>query len=396
MNLLGKTYLITQFDGGWDDEWPDTFMIPLSKGKVINIDDVVYYGSTNHVIREIRGGNTGIPCTSNKSIIGPIDGYDDGELDGRALRASGFDNFEFFEIDFDKIDSEVDEIDVVMFNYDYHIDKHSNKTIQLKNLQIFTVPMPSEDSISVSERNDFFSLMSRFSKHIEDYKVKQTSDSAVTTDIKDALRIGKLIRISDTEWTYNECHEEIPDFEDYLMNISEEAEKHKQQDNTEHHNSNNMSQKHHYTGLTDAEVLESRKKNGVNLLTPPEKDPLWKRFLEKFGDPLIIILMIAGALSIGISCYEYWGLDEGAGVFFEPIGIFIAILLATGLAFIFELKADKEFALLNQVNDDEPVQVIRNGNAMQIAKKLGKGKNVVCLAPDTGERYCSTVLFDRK
>jgi len=45
-----------------------------------------------------------------------------------------------------------------------------------------------------------------------------------------------------------------------------------------------MSQKHHYTGLTDAEVLESRKKNGVNILTPPEKDPLWKRFLEKFGD----------------------------------------------------------------------------------------------------------------
>ncbi len=32
--------------------------------------------------------------------------------------------------------------------------------------------------------------------------------------------------------------------------------------------------------------------------------------------------------------------------------------------------------------------------ALQLAKKLGKGKNVVCLAPDTGERYCSTVLFD--
>ena len=119
-----------------------------------------------------------------------------------------------------------------------------------------------------------------------------------------------------------------------------------------------MSQKNHYNGLTDAEVSESRRKNGVNILTPPEKDPLWKRFLEKFGDPLIIILMIAGALSIGISCYEFWGLGQGAGVFFEPIGIFIAILLATGLAFIFELKADKEFALLNQVNDDEPVQVL--------------------------------------
>ena len=80
-----------------------------------------------------------------------------------------------------------------------------------------------------------------------------------------------------------------------------------------------MSQKHHYTGLTDAEVLESRKKNGVNLLTPPEKDSLLKRFFEKFGDPLIIILLIAGALSIGISCYEYFSLDQGAGVFFEPV-----------------------------------------------------------------------------
>ena len=144
-----------------------------------------------------------------------------------------------------------------------------------------------------------------------------------------------------------------------------------------------MSKKNHYTGLTDAEVLESRRKNGVNILTPPEKDPLWKRFLEKFGDPLIIILMIAGVLSIGISCYEFWGLGQGASVFFEPIGIFIAILLATGLAFIFELKADKEFALLNQVNDDEPVQVIRNGNAMQIAKKDVVVGDIVIL--NTGE-----------
>ena len=130
-----------------------------------------------------------------------------------------------------------------------------------------------------------------------------------------------------------------------------------------------MQQKKHYIGLTDAEVIESRKKYGVNILTPLEKEPLWKQFLEKFTDPLIIILMIAGVLSIGISFYEYFGLNEGFAVFFEPIGIFVAILLATGLAFYFELKADKEFAILNQVNDDELVEVIRNGNATQIPKK---------------------------
>ena len=144
-----------------------------------------------------------------------------------------------------------------------------------------------------------------------------------------------------------------------------------------------MSEINHYKGLTDSEVLASRSKHGVNILTPPEKEPLWKRFLEKFGDPLIIILMIAGVLSIGISCYEFWGLNESAGVFFEPIGIFIAILLATGLAFIFELKADKEFALLNQVNDDEPVQVIRNGNVTQVPKKDIVVGDIVIL--NTGE-----------
>lgn len=144
-----------------------------------------------------------------------------------------------------------------------------------------------------------------------------------------------------------------------------------------------MEQKHHYTGLTDAQVLESRKKNGANVLTPPEKEPLWKQFLEKFGDPLIIILMIAGALSIGRSCYEFFGLGQDAAVFFEPVGIFVAILLATGLAFYFELQADKEFTILNQVNDDEPVEVIRNGNTTQIPRKEIVVGDIVIL--NTGE-----------
>lgn len=132
-----------------------------------------------------------------------------------------------------------------------------------------------------------------------------------------------------------------------------------------------MEQKRHYEGLTDTEVLASREQHGANVLTPCEKDPLWKQFLEKFEDPLIIILLIAGFLSIAISCWEYWGLhsEDGVAVFFEPVGIFIAILLATSIAFYFELKADKEFSILNQANDEEEVEVIRNGNATTVAKK---------------------------
>ncbi len=124
-----------------------------------------------------------------------------------------------------------------------------------------------------------------------------------------------------------------------------------------------------YKGLSDQEVLESRAKHGENILTPAKKTPLWKKFLEKFKDPMIIVLLIAGLLSIGISFYEYFSGAKGFSVFFEPVGIFVAVFLATGLAFIFELRADRQFEVLNKVNDDEIVKVIRNGKTVEIAKK---------------------------
>lgn len=124
-----------------------------------------------------------------------------------------------------------------------------------------------------------------------------------------------------------------------------------------------------YQGLTDSQVAESRKIHGVNILTPKKKKSPFLIYLEKFKDPLIVILLIAGCASIGISIYELTVLHMGFKVFFEPIGIFAAILLATGMGFLFEYKADKEFEILNQVNDDEAVQVYRNGHAIEVPKK---------------------------
>lgn len=76
-----------------------------------------------------------------------------------------------------------------------------------------------------------------------------------------------------------------------------------------------MSEKTPLKGLTDEQVIESRSRYGSNLITPPAGVPLWKKFLQKFTDPLIIILLVAGAVSIGISCYEYYCLDESKEVF---------------------------------------------------------------------------------
>ena len=122
-----------------------------------------------------------------------------------------------------------------------------------------------------------------------------------------------------------------------------------------------MDQKKHFTGLTDTQVTKSREIHGANILTPPQKVSMWKLFLEKFKDPIIRILLIAALLSLGISIIH----NEYA----ETIGIFCAIFLATGVAFWFEMDANKKFDILNQVNDDVMVTVVRNGVVTEIPKK---------------------------
>lgn len=183
-----------------------------------------------------------------------------------------------------------------------------------------------------------------------------------------------------------------------------------------------MNQKHHYTGLTDAQVLESRQKYGVNVLTPHEKESLWDTFKETcthwiaismlalivistitagvlcggmgvvvwsmpaiiafatvlilvvgffggFEDPLFKILIMAFVLSIGISIYEFvWG-GAGFKTFFEPIGIIVALVLATSIAFFLERSNEKTFQSLNEVNDDTLIKVIRNNNVCQVPRK---------------------------
>lgn len=130
-----------------------------------------------------------------------------------------------------------------------------------------------------------------------------------------------------------------------------------------------------YAGLSSREVEESRKKYGSNVITPPEKDPWWKLYLEKYEDPVIRILMIAAVIAIVAGTFD--------GKYLEGIGIMIAIFLATTMAFLNEFKANKEFDILNKVNDDFPVQVIRNGVYDTIPKRdIVVGDIVLC---ETGE-----------
>lgn len=194
--------------------------------------------------------------------------------------------------------------------------------------------------------------------------------------------------------------------------------------------------KHHYTGLTDAQVLESRRKYGANFLTPPEEDSLWDQikevckhpiaitmaclivatailagvlassmgtiiwvmpaivtiatllilivgFFGGFGDPLFKILITAFVLSMGISIYEFEWHGAEWTTFFEPIGIIVALILATSIAYFLEKKNEKTFQSLNQTNDDTLVKVYRNGHICQVPRMDIVVGDVVSL--DTGE-----------
>ena len=123
-------------------------------------------------------------------------------------------------------------------------------------------------------------------------------------------------------------------------------------------------------GLTAEQVEESRRKYGSNILTPPEKTSLWKQFLEKFEDPIIRILLLAWVLSMIISSVHCWGPEqEGFAAFLEPLGIFFAIMLASTIGFFFEVKAARAFEVLNAVNDDIMVTVIRDGKVQEVSRK---------------------------
>ncbi|MDR1536050.1 MAG: calcium-translocating P-type ATPase, PMCA-type [Planctomycetota bacterium] len=116
-----------------------------------------------------------------------------------------------------------------------------------------------------------------------------------------------------------------------------------------------------WPGLTPAQVEESRRRHGANLLTPPERPPWWALYLEKFRDPIVRILCLAAAVAVLVGLYD--------GHFAEGVGIVAAILLSTWLSFVNEYRAAREFEILNRTADDEGVQVIREGRPRTVPRR---------------------------
>src|SRR5262245_33821147 len=158
-------------------------------------------------------------------------------------------------------------------------------------------------------------------------------------------------------------------------------------------------------GLAADAVAESRQRFGSNQLTPLPREPLWKKFLEKFDEPIIKILLAAallsmvvdlfrppfesaryaaGGVAVGLSAlailiayvlkWREWipsllflsamilwpvGLATGHASY-DGLAVMAAVILATGVAFLSEYKSDREFELLN-ARKELQAKVVRGG-----------------------------------
>ena len=113
-------------------------------------------------------------------------------------------------------------------------------------------------------------------------------------------------------------------------------------------------------GLTSHQVEENRKKFGANTLTQIPPDPLWKKILEGFKDPMIMILLVALVVQVVLFFL-------GQAEWFEPVGILVAILIANGVASISENKQEgKASALKAEEEAKEMTKVVRDGKLEEI------------------------------
>lgn len=113
-------------------------------------------------------------------------------------------------------------------------------------------------------------------------------------------------------------------------------------------------------GLSKKEVEESRRKHGTNALTQLPPDPLWKKILEGFKDPMIMILLVALVIQVVLFFL-------GQAEWFEPVGILIAIVIANGVASVSENKQEnKASALKEEEEAKERAKVIRDEQLMEV------------------------------
>ena len=138
-------------------------------------------------------------------------------------------------------------------------------------------------------------------------------------------------------------------------------------------------------GLTAAEAQWRLASVGPNKLDEEEKTPMWKRFFEQMGDPMVIMLLVAAAISV------ITGFIQGEPEWADAAIILSVVILNSVLGVIQEAKSEQALEALQEMSAAQS-KVIRDGKMVHMASsELVPGDVVLLEAGDSVPADCRVI-----
>ena len=135
-------------------------------------------------------------------------------------------------------------------------------------------------------------------------------------------------------------------------------------------------------GLTAAEAQKRLASVGPNKLDEEEKTPLWKRFFEQMADPMVIMLLVAAAISV------ITGFIQGEPEWADAAIILSVVILNSVLGVVQEAKSEQALEALQEMSAAQS-KVIRDGKMSHMASsELVPGDVVLLEAGDSVPADC--------
>lgn len=123
-------------------------------------------------------------------------------------------------------------------------------------------------------------------------------------------------------------------------------------------------------GLTNDEAGRRRKLHGFNEFDVVEDMPLWRKYIEQFKEPMIVLLLASGLVSICMGQYD------------DAVSITVAILIVVTVAFIQEYRSDKSVEAIKKLVPPS-CHCVREGKVADfLARNLVPGDLVVISVGD--------------
>ena len=106
-----------------------------------------------------------------------------------------------------------------------------------------------------------------------------------------------------------------------------------------------------HQGLTSEQAAHNLNQYGPNAFTKPKPESMLSRIVKTAADPMLIMLMIAAAITLGVNITR--AMAGGHADILECVGIFFAIALSVTITVVMEGRSAKAFEALNDINDEE-------------------------------------------